>query len=352
MRKSFCSLSAVIIAAALLAFTSCTGEIVPERQSDLSNETVSVTLNALSFEFATSPMTKSVPQSGLYGVQIRPWGMEYINNEIHACWLTEDLSSQPFKLKKGTTYIISVVFVPNGQEVLESSEGIYGPPFMNGNGPGYASPVLGNDIYYGGSANINSAALGVSQKKGKGSWLTQSNLLNDVEIYYGGTKITAESDVNLDINLFRCMFGLQIEVLNLTEGKIHVYECEYTNDSYGALQKNDGISYTLTPGESCMDLALELVHMPFGVYDEETYESYQSPLHINIDYEYPDGSVVTLFKKSAEVRRMVKYSFSFDLADVLETVSGGMNVSLRDEDWQYSTLDGAVPNNPWDNYGK
>ena len=278
--------------------------------------------------------------------------MNYINNEIHACWLTDDLSSQSFKLKKGTTYIISVVFVPGGQEILESEEGVYGAPFMNGSGPDFPSPVLGKDICYGGSANINSASLGVAQKKGKNSWYRQSNLLNDVDIYYGGAKITAESDVSLDIDLFRCMFGLQIEVSNLKEGKIHIYECEYTNSTYGKVLENDGTYYTLTPEESSMDMALEMVHMPFGMYEEESYINYQSPLHINIDYEYPDGSVVTLFKKSAEVMRMVKYSFSFDLEEVLETVSGGMNVTLRDEDWQYSTLGSASPNYPWENYGK
>lgn len=350
MRKFNVLVLAVIVPAAL-AFTSCAGEKDSERQPVLQDETVSVTLNALSFDFEISPMTKSAQVSGLYGVQIRPYGKEYINNEIHACWLTDNLSSQSFKLKKGTTYYVSVVFVPNGQEVLESNEGIYGPPFMGLGSGDYPSPVLGHDIYYGGAANINFASNGTAQRKGHSSWYQQSNLLSDVDIYYGGTKITAQKDVNLDINLYRCMFGLQIEVSNLTEGKVHVYECEFTNNTYAAVRQNNGIVYTLTPQESSMDKALEMVYMPFSQADEETVKNAESPLIINIDYEYPDGSVVTLFNKKAIVKRMVKYSFSFDLNEVLETVTGGMGATIQDEDWQDSNLDDAKPKSPWDEYG-
>ena len=100
-----------------------------------------------------------------------------------------------------------------------------------------------------------------------------------------------------------------------------------------------------------MDKALEMVYMPFSQADEETVKNAESPLIINIDYEYPDGSVVTLFNKKAIVKRMVKYSFSFDLNEVLETVTGGMGATIQDEDWQNSNLDDAKPKSPWDEYG-
>lgn len=341
MKKLLVSVYAVAVAAVLIGFASCAGEKGPDN-SALSDDMVSVTLSASSFDFVTSPMTKSVVEPGLYGVQISPYGSQYIKNEVHACWLTDNLSSQSFKLNKGTTYFINVVYVPNGQEILESNNGVYGPPFMNGNGSNYTSPVLGHSIYYGGSANIKSAVNGIAQKKGHSSWYVQSNLLSDVDIYYGGTKITAQNDMNLDINLYRCMFGLQIEVANLNEGKVHIYECDYTNNTYAAVQQNNGIVYTLTPAESSMDKALELVSMPFSQATDETIVNYESPLAINIDYEYPDGSIVTLFNKRAWVKRMVKYSFSFDLDEVLETVSGRTDATIQDEDWQNTNLDDAT----------
>lgn len=349
MRRSLVSVFPVKVTAILVAFTSCAGEMDSDRQSILSDETVNVTLNAFSFDFTTSPMTKSAPVSGLYGIQISPYGMQYTNNEVHACWLTDNPSSQSFRLKKGTSYKIHVVYVPNGQDVLESNEGIYGPPFMNRLGKNYPSPVLGHDIYYGGSVNIGSAGTGIAQKKGHSSWYEQSNLLNDVDIYYGGTQITAQKDLSLDINLYRCMFGLQIEVSNLKEGKVHIYESEYTNNDYAAVRRNDGIVYTLTPEESSMDKALEMVSMPFNQVNEtdDNIINYESPIKINIDYEYPDGSVITLFVKKANVKRMVKYSFAFDLAEVLDTVTGGMGVTIQDEEWQNSNLDDAKPKDPW-----
>ena len=342
MRKIYAFVLAVFSTAILVAFTSCAGKMETSTDFAQLDDTVSVTLNALSFDFVTSPMTKSVTEPGLYGVQIVPYGPEYINNEVHACWLTENIAEQSFKLKKGTTYFIQVVFVPNGKEVLESNDGVYGPPFMNGSGANYTSPVLGHDIYYGGAANIKSAGNGTAQKKGHSSWYVQSNLLSDVDIYHGGTKITAQNDITLDINLYRCMFGLQIEVSNLKEGKIHIYESDYTNETYAAVLRNNGIVYTLTPQESSMDKALELVSMPFSHATDETIINYESPLVINIDYEYPDGSVITLFNKRAWVKRMVKYSFSFDLDEVLETVSGRTDATIQDEDWQNSSLDDAT----------
>ena len=82
--------------------------------------------------------------------------------------------------------------------------------------------------------------------------------------------------------------------------------------------------------------------MPFGQATDETIVDYESPLAINIDYEYPDGGVVTLFHKTAWVKRMVKYSFSFDLDEVLETVNGNTDATIQDEDWQNSDLDDAT----------
>lgn len=348
MRKLFSFKYLVAVAVTVLAFTSCNGELETINQSDLADDTVDITLSASSFDFQTSPMTKAGLASGLYGVQIAPYGKEYINNEIHACWLTENLSDQSFKLKKGTTYYISVVYVPNGKEVLEGEDGVYGPPFMNGNGAQNQSPVLGHDIYYGGSVNINSASQGVAQRKGRSSWYVKSNLLSDVDVYYGCTQITAQNNMSLDINLYRCMFGLQIDVANLTEGKVHIYECDYTNTSYAAVQRNNGIVYTLTPQESSMDKALEFVYMPFGRSSEENIKNYKSTIILNIDYEYPDGTVVTLFHKKADVKRMVKYSFSFDLNDVLDTVTGNTGANIQDEQWTNANLDDAAPkDNPW-----
>lgn len=320
-----------IAAISFLAFTSCIGEIDPERQSSLSDETVSVTLNASSFEFMESPITKSVPTAGLYGVQITDKSV----GEVYACWLTDDLSKESFKLVKDAKYSIIVVFVPDGENVLESNDGVFGPPFRYNFGS--ASPVLGHSIYYGGGVNIKSACFGTAQKKGRSSWYEQSNLLNDVDIYCGGKEIVPQSDVELDINLFRCMFGLNIEVSNLKEGKVHIYQNGFSNDTYADLLRNDGICHTLTPENSSMDKILELVYMPL-LDNDEGYLKYRSSLSINIDYEYPDGNVVTLFKKSTYVKRMYRYSFSFDLEEVLKTVTGGMSVSIEDEDWTDAEL--------------
>ena len=337
--KTVCfSLHAAVAAAMFAAFTSCTGEMDSERQSVLSSETVSVTLSALGADFLETPMTKSNLTEGLYGVEIE----DTKSHTIHACWLTEDLSSQSFKLVKGTTYGVLVVFVPGGKEVLESSNGVYGPPFMHENGPEYPSPVLGHDIYYGDEYNIKTSFNGRAQKKGHSSWLIQSNLLNDVDVYYGTASITPQEDLSLDVNLYRCMFGLHIDACNLKEGKVHIYARGFSNDSYADVRRNNGIIYTLTPEESSMDKALELIYMADPNTTEENLINSSSDTELSIDYEYPDGSIVTLFQGTYTFKRMYRYSFSFDLEDILETVTGGMSINISEEEWKDSTLDDAL----------
>ena len=60
---------------------------------------------------------------------------------------------------------------------------------------------------------------------------------------------------------------------------------------------------------------------------------------INIDYEYPDGKAITLCAKQMHVYRMNRYSLSFDLDEVLNSVNGGLKANMMDEKWVNNTLE-------------
>jgi len=336
MRKSLFVLTAV--AAVSFSLFSCDNEkgVGPQEE-----EYVEVRFQANNLELSVSPITKSAPGEGLYGVQIKNRGPLVFDS--YACWLTEDLSSQTFKLVKGSIYDVRVVFVPDAKEIIENENGYYGAPFSSdgmyvlGGGLFKESPQLGHGIYYGSSVELVSATRGIGQRKGK----PVNKLFSDVPLFSGGKSyFTADEDMTIDVNLYSCMFGLSVNVENLKEGKVHIYHGSYTVNSYEAAVQNEANIFTLTSSSSSMDVELEMPNIPFGYDDYNMNNNCWSPCWINIDYEYPDGSVVSLYSKNnLEVYRMNKYSLTFDLEEVLNSVTGGLKANMMDEKWVNNTLD-------------
>ncbi|MBP5647248.1 MAG: hypothetical protein J6X21_07605, partial [Bacteroidaceae bacterium] len=193
MRKSLF----VLIAVAAVSFSlfSCDNDKGVRPQSE---EYVEVRFQANSLEFSASPMTKSVAGDGLYGIQLHSNGSPY------ACLLTEDLSSQSFKLIKGDTYHVSVVYVPDAKDIIENNDGYYGAPFSSdglyvlGGGTLKESPRLGAGVYYSSSVELVSASRGIGQRKGS----PVNKLFSDVPLYSGGSYFTADEDQTVSLNLY------------------------------------------------------------------------------------------------------------------------------------------------------
>ena len=335
MKKLFLLMSAV--AAVSFSLVSCDNDKGVRPQAE---EYVEVRFQAKNLEFSASPITKSAPGEGLYGVQIKNRGPLVFDS--YACWVTDDLSSQTFKLVKGSKYDVSVVFVPDAKDIIENENGYYGAPFSSdgvyvlGGGTYKESPQLGHGIYYGTSVELVAATRGIGQRKGK----PVNKLFSDVPLFSGGKFFTADEDVTIDVNLYSCMFGLAVTVENLKEGKVHVYHGSYTVNSYEAAVQNELNIFTLTSSQSSLDVELEMPNIPFGLDDYGMKNNCWSPCWINIDYEYPDGTVVALYSKSnLEVYRMNKYSLTFDLDEMLNSVTGGLKANMMDEKWVNNTLD-------------
>ena len=336
MKKMFLLMSAV--AAVSFSLVSCDNDKGVRPQSE---EYVEVRFQAKNLEFSASPITKSAPGEGLYGVQIKNRGPLLF--DTYACWLTEDLSSETFKLVKGSIYDVKVVFVPDAKNIIENENGYFGAPFSSdgmyvlGGGAYKESPQLGHGVYYGNSVELSGATRGIGQRKGK----PVNKLFSDVPLFSGGKSyFTADEDMTIDVNLYSCMFGLAVTVENLKEGKVHIYHGSYTVNSYEAAVQNEANIFTLTSSSSSMDVELEMPNIPFGYDDYNMNNNCCSPCWINIDYEYPDGSVVSLYyKNNLEVYRMNKYSLTFDLEEVLNSVTGGLKANMMDEKWVNNTLD-------------
>lgn len=339
MKQSVLNLaaSAFLMAAVVMSFASCDND----NSAPQSEEYVEVRFQAKNLEFSASPITKSAPGEGLYGVQIKNRGPLLF--DTYACWLTEDLSSETFKLVKGSIYDVKVVFVPDAKNIIENENGYFGAPFSSdgmyvlGGGAYKESPQLGHGVYYGNSVELSGATRGIGQRKGK----PVNKLFSDVPLFSGGKSyFTADEDMTIDVNLYSCMFGLAVTVENLKEGKVHVYHGSYTVNSYEAAVQNEANIFTLTSSSNSMDVELEMPNIPFGADDYSMKNNCWSPCWINIDYEYPDGTVVNLYSKNdLEVYRMNKYSLTFDLDEVLNSITGGLKANKMDEKWVNRSLD-------------
>ena len=327
-----CIINFLVLFASSLLFCTCFANIREEKPE--SEEYVEVAFNSLLVDFSEEPMapTKSFSNRDIFGVEIHDDSRNY-----YAAWLTTDLSSDVIKLVKNKRYICYLVYMPNGRDIVEThSDGTLGMPFMP---MGYGTvnpPKLNGGVAYG-NYSIDFCNFGCVIKKGMQSRGYAYNYWNDVNIYYGVTEICSSEDIKMTINLYRMMFGLKVRINNLKEGQVKVSEGS-TLSTY---------VYTLTPTNPEMDKVLELAYMPYSqliptpddIPSEETMRNWTTGLGtLNIEYISPKGEAYKIYNKSLETKRLVKYSYTFDLNDLLDGISSSIDAHITDEEWSNENI--------------
>lgn len=346
------------ICLASLCLLSC--EKVPAPDTDSEVEYVEVGIQSLIPEVQANPMTKA-GSNDLYGINIKEivkeeyqdWAQAYEYNVAHyAVGVFSDLQDATVKLVKNRKYGVEVVYVPNGKNVilLDGQSG-YGNPFTN-LGP-ERNPEYGRYIY-GDVADMNFAQYGASQAPDKLDYRIQANCGNTIDIYYGGKIVEADSDSNIEINLYRQMFNVLIDVKNLKKGRVLM---TYGN-SYGVVQEYNGYCHSATPSSPTIDVVMELSRMPyyrytpfqfmgdddyyyFSPYSEELYKSWKSNYDsIHLYYENEDNQVIRLFDIEGPFSRMTKYTISFDLEQYTGERAKTVKASVvNDEGWANVTIE-------------
>lgn len=289
---------------------------------------------------AESPLTKAGSSNDLYGLEIMT-----DNDQIYACWFTDDIASSSIRLLKGKTYNFHLMYVPNGKNILVSSGSTYGNPFFHLGS--LKTPQLGN-IYYGGNYDMNFGCYGAAQKKGKSSYYIQTNAWNDVDIYYGFKQVKAESDVEININLYRQMFGLEITATNFTRGTLHVYS-GMAGESYGEAKGYNANIFDMTPSSPKLDKVLEMNYMPWcsfsiGVSSEEDVANWSGPGEayaetLKIAYTTPDGETLELISQKFIAKRMTKYSVNIDVDELVQEYYSTLSTTKIEDDWKSEGLE-------------
>lgn len=325
---------------ALIAFFISCEKRSSNQDNTIDDEYVNISFAPVDVEVSESPLcsTRSGNNDDLYGLQILT-----DSGAPEVTWVTDDLSKSSVFLKKNRKYFCCLIYIPNGKNIIYQYGDSYGPPFHTIGSE--LSPKF-DVIHYGAGYAMLMARYGGSQTKDKNNNMIQTNFWNQVDIYYGIKEIDTTKDEEVQVDLYRMMFGLTINTTNFTKGKLVVYSCS-ANQSYQATVDNDGYIYTLTPTTPNLDVQLELVRMPFELYygPASAYQNLISQLKtwkcddtIAIDYINDTGRLTTLVKKSLKTERMKRYTIDIDVEELLDEIEGSIKGNVVDDEWSKESL--------------
>ena len=316
MKKSFIYLLSAL--ALSFFFYSCERKDNPIEENE--EEYVEVGLIPKGVDISVSPMGTRASSSDIYCVQV--WRGNSHSN--YATWVTNDLSSEKFKLLKGDEYAFSVMYIPNGQNIIK---GVGSVPL---DGISELCPNLGDGICYGTKYGVH-GALGAARKKedGESGYIGNGYHFSDVDRYHGVVVVKATASATLDVNLYRQMFGLEVTAKNFSEGKIRI--SDYFNDD----SSYHGNDIVLTPSNPSISKVLEMESMPWGWGNEEEYKNYNGGTCFHIDYIGSDGKAMTIVDmRDYPVKRMTKLIINLDIEAILEDINAGLTPHVvSGEDW-------------------
>ena len=326
MKKSFIYLLSAL--ALSFFFYSCERKDNPIEENE--EEYVELTLMPKGIDISVAPMAVATraSSSDMYCVQVYKGVNTPETRYPYATWVTNDLTTEKFKLLKGDTYSFYVMYIPNGQDILA---GVGYAPF---NGIHALCPSLNDGICYGEKYYNMCGNYGSAKKKGdkESGQAADGYYLNDVDRYHGFAQVKATASVTLDVNLYRQMFELNIVANNFTEGTIKI-PSPMDNDTGNNM-------ITLTPSNPSVSKVLEFFDMPWAdmAFSEEEVKNFESGLDFHIDYIGTDGKAITIFNYyqsyGKPIKRMTKLIITLDIEEILEDINAGLTPHVvSGEEW-------------------
>lgn len=314
------------------AFASCSDAEMITDSEEQNEELVTITFSCGGelINVVSSSMTKTGSSNDLYLFAFWEHKGGDENNDVN--WqeygyiFTDNPGSCQMSFRKNKKYTCDALCIPNGKNLIAEDNGVYGYPF---NSPYQGAPVL-NKAFYG----YHDFMAGFSTiTTPKGCSMTAlpwndnySNQYNSIDKYFGFKKFEAESDANIDINLYRMMYSITLNVTNFTKGKILLYD-----------------KIEIKPNEVPFTCILE-TGTPFYLGRVQNYADitdYDDFIQnyckddgddLKIKYVDKDGNETLLYNNAMEAKRLTNYDISFDLEQVLASDNMGINANLRYED--------------------
>lgn len=309
-------------------------EPVPEPETPdeptICSDSVMVSLALSSLEWNVSPMSRA-SNDDLYGLIVFQSRDSICHGKITANASTvtqtalaiyDNPSLITLKLAKNQLYHFSMIYVPNGKNLIESDgKGGWKEPFALGWDEG-ALPELNKVVY---KRAYNTVGFVTSDAYPVGG--TRTTLLNTILRYHGICSNFKPDDNNNKavIKLYRWQYGIRITVTNFNSGKVLFR----TGDNTGAKVVIDSNS----TGTSILDCNLQF---PIFLKDYSLIDygdaalfadEYKFHDYMEIVYVTSDNEELLLWKSSEfPFKRMKMHTLEFSLDDAI--TNGGIKPDL------------------------
>lgn len=272
----------------------------------------------------SSPMTKAGSSDDLYLFMFWENNPEVSQNWTNYGYIfTDNPATCRMSFRKNKTYICNALCVPEGKKVIESCGNHYGYPF---NTP-YDGFLELNKTYYG-QLDLHFSYPGIATPKGCSINALpfnydKSNEWNSIEQYFGIKKFIAENDAKIDINLYRMMYSITLNITNFTEGKITIF------DKYEIKPKDIPYTKIFELSQMSNDIGIQIDAEDYDEFlNNYSYDFYD----LNLKYIDKKGNTTLLYKGGFNIKRLTNYDISFDLEQILANDNMGIETNLQNED--------------------
>lgn len=279
----------------------------------------------------SSPMTKAGSSNDLYLFAF--WEHKGGDENWDTNWqeygyiFTDNPDACQMSFRKNKKYTCDALCIPNGKNLIAENNGVYGYPF---NMPYQEAPTL-NKVFYG-TYDFSAGFMGCTTPKGSSinalpGNSEYSNQYNSINKYFGFKKFEAKNESKIDINLYRMMYSITLNITNFNSGKIIIWN-----------------KIEIKPGEIPFTHVTEMDYLPYylgrvpNYTDVTDYEDFiksyccESSSPLKIKYVDKNGNETVLFNKDVERKRLTNYDISFDLEQILASDNMGIETNLKNED--------------------
>lgn len=333
MKKSFLFYFAAFC---LLCLSSCEKKPAPiEDNGEEEVEYVEVGLKPKGVDLSITPKsTRASSSDDLYGVSIfditnmhKPGEDDWMGmqNDFYAAWLTEDITTEKIRLMKGRWYRIIVVYIPNAKNILYDYTSGHYPPFglifgkfaQLGMGVCYGNYCVGGDNY---------GAMRLKGDSNSGSF-SSGYFLCPADKYQGDLLVEASSNITLDVNLYKVMIGLNVNIKNLSEGYVKIWSA--------ANEGTNNHEIILTPSSPSVNKYIAMDNYQFV----PSKQDYIGSIGFTIDYYDAEGNAFTIRQYpldsdydngNVDLTTMSTINITIDIQEFLDSIDAGLNPHVVD----------------------
>lgn len=293
MNKVF-RFSSMVMCMAALFLASCEKAVVDEDTSEVSGETVNVSLS-LGGEYihtTEGPLSRAANPDVVYGLNVYARKDGTTTYSKYAYGLFDDVSKMQVTLRKGYQYRFECTITHNDEDQVYHAENLYSAPFLNSDGEMAQQTQLDNQFHYSSVTNLSGLQSGVTN-------VSETDIANYPRMYryYGKLEdYSPSADGTVSISLKRAVFGLRFKVTPPSEGVVKIESWPTT--------------FSVSAGDASYDHASIYT---FNQVDKAIADGYNGNVPVTLTWQHTDGTSKTE-TKNINIKRNVMTTVTVDVS--------------------------------------